>query len=183
MGQACPSAKPLDDPSAHDKRNPVMSDPVFFDATLKPNRSLNRRGFAILIAVVVLFNAILAVRFFSIGAWPVLPFLGLDMAAVALAFGLNYRSGHEAEHIRLDASSLTITSVTPRGPARNWAFEPSWVRVAVDEQARTGGRVTITTHGKGVTVAEFLSPRERREMAAALKDALNRRNAAMAFAS
>lgn len=159
-----------------------MSDSIFFDATLKPSRSLNRRGFAILVAVFVAFNAVLALRFFSVGAWPVLPFLGADVLALLGAFAFSYRSGREAEHIRLDRNALTITSVSPRGASRDWSFEPSWVRVGVDEQSRTGGRVTITTHGKGVTVAEFLSPRERREMAAALKDAINRRNRSMALA-
>ena len=159
-----------------------MSHSVFFDATLRPNRSLNRRGFAILVAVFVLFNAIIALRFLSVGGWPVLPFLGLDIAALVGAFIVNYRSGREAEHIRLDHQALTVTSVTPRGKSRDWAFEPAWVRVGVDEKARTGGRVTITTHGKGVTVAEFLSPRERREMAAALREAIQLRNRSMPLA-
>lgn len=50
----------------------------------------------------------------------------------------------------------------------------------MDERPR--GRVTITTHGKGVAIAEFLSPRERREVAAALRDALALRSHALTLA-
>lgn len=162
--------------------SPVQA-PVFFDATLSPNRSLDRRGFAILMAVIVAFNAVVAARFLSLGLWPVLPFLGLDIAAIFAAFLLNYRAGRETEHIWLDRTALWVRSVNARGQARDWSFEPSWVRVAVDEGARPRGRLTITSHGKGVGVAEFLSPRERRDVARALRDALHRRSQTMVAAS
>lgn len=146
--------------------------PVFFDATLTPSRSLDARGFAILMGVVVAFNAFSAWRMASLGGWPILPFLGLDVAAIFLAFLVNYRSGRQVERIRLDQRALTVAHRGPGGEARDWSFEPSWVKVAFDERARPSGRVTITANGKGVAVAEFLSPRERREVVAALKDAL-----------
>ena len=79
------------------------------------------------------------------------------------------------ERIVLDDRALTIPHVSPSGRSVGWTFEPAWVRVSVDEAAREGGRVTVTTHGKGVAVADFLTPRERRDMAAALNEALRRR--------
>ncbi|MCC6919151.1 MAG: DUF2244 domain-containing protein [Alphaproteobacteria bacterium] len=152
----------------------------FFDATLTPNRSLDRRGFVVMLAALVALNGFLALRLTMAGGWPILPFLGLDILGLVYAFRLNYRSGRTFERIRLDQAALTVTHVDPRGSAREWSFEPSWVRVGVDDRPR--GRVTITTHGKGVTVAEFLSPRERREVAIALRDALALRLRALADA-
>lgn len=158
----------------------MTAPPLFFDATLTPSRSLDRRGFVLMISGVVALNAILAIRFVTAGGWPVLPFLGLDVAGIALAFWLSYRSGRTVEQIRLDRSALVITHLDPRGARRDWSFEPSWVRIGLDD--RPHGRVTITTNGKGVTVAEFLSPRERREIAAALRDALALRARSLALA-
>lgn len=152
-----------------------MSDAVFFDATLHPARSLTRRGLVVLISLVITANMALALRALNAGGWPILPFLGLDVAALAGAFWLNNRAARMHERIVLDARALTITHVAPSGRRVGWTFEPAWVRVSVDEAARDGGRVTVTTHGKGVAVASFLTPRERREMAAALNDALRRR--------
>lgn len=153
---------------------------LFFDATLTPSRSLDRRGFVALLAALIALNAFLAARLVLAGGWPILPFLGLDVAGVLVAFRLNYRAGRAVERIRLDRSALTVTHVDPSGVQRDWSFEPSWVRVGIDDRPR--GRVTITTHGKGVTVAEFLSPGERREVAAALRDALALRSQSLALA-
>jgi uncharacterized membrane protein len=153
--------------------------PFYFDATLTPSRSLDRRGFVLLLAALVALNGILAVRLAFAGGWPILPFLGLDIAGVLIAFHLNYRAGRALERIQLDQRALTVTHIDPKGSQKNWSFEPSWVRVGIDDRPR--GRVTITTHGKGVTIAEFLSPRERREVATALRDALVLRSQSLAL--
>lgn len=174
-----PRAKPLDARRCRAYLSDMTAAP-FFDATLTPSRSLDRRGFIMLLSALVALNAFLAVRLALAGGWPILPFLGLDIAGVLIAFHLNYRTGRTLERIRLDQGALTVTHIDPRGSQRNWSFEPSWVRIGVDDRPR--GRVTITTHGKGVTVAEFLSPRERREVAAALRDALAVRSQALALA-
>lgn len=156
--------------------------PVFFDATLHPSRSLTRRGLVMLIALVVTANAALALRALHAGGWPILPFLGLDVAALIAAFWLNNRAARIHERIVLDDDALTVTHVEPSGRVRAWRFEPAWVRVSVDETARSGGRVTVTTHGKGVALAAFLTPRERREVAAALNAALRTRAASISAA-
>lgn len=156
----------------------AMAAPFYFDATLTPARSLDRRGFVALLALLTALNGFLAWRLVLAGGWPILPFLGLDIAGVVVAFWLNNRAGRMAERIRLDGTRLTVTHFDPKGARRDWAFEPSWVRIGLQDRPR--GAVTITTHGKGVTVAEFLSPRERGEVAAALNRALSDRVSGLA---
>ena len=156
-----------------------MSAPVYFDATLHPARSLTRRGLVILISLVVTANMALALRALEAGGWPILPFLGLDVAALIAAFWLNNRAARMHERIVLDGEVLTITHVEPSGRTQSWRFEPAWVRIGVHEGARAGGSMTVTTHGKGVAVGAFLMPRERREIAAALNRALGARAAAL----
>jgi uncharacterized membrane protein len=159
-----------------------MTAPVFFDATLRPSRSRDRRGFVRLLSLMTALNLVVAANFVRAGGWPILPFLGLDIAGLVLAFALNYRAGRLAEHIRLDGARLVVSHVDPGGGARDWSFEPAWVRVAVDEMAHGAGGVTITAHGKGVRLGEFLTVGERREVAAALAEALRRRAAALTAA-
>ncbi len=156
-----------------------MPGAVFFDATLHPSRSLTRRGLVILICLVITANMAVALRALNAGGWPILPFLGLDVAALAGAFWLNNRAARMHERVVLDDGALTITHVAPSGRAVVWAFEPAWVQVAVEESRRAAGRVTVTTHGKGVALGEFLTPAERRAMASALNEALRRRARAL----
>lgn len=157
-------------------------DAVFFDATLRPSRSLDRRGFVLILALLAAMNLVVALRFVAGGGWPILPFMGLDIAGLAAALWLNSRAGRLREHIRLDRTGLTVTHVDPGGGARDWRFEPAWVRVAETERGHGAGAVTITMNGKGVAVAEFLTRDERREVAAALNDALRRRATTLAAA-
>jgi uncharacterized membrane protein len=106
------------------------------------------------------------------GAWLVLPFLGLDVLAVIVAFHLSYRAGRHVEHLRLDETALTVTHREPSGAVQTWTFEPYWARVALLPMGRDGHRLTITSHGKGVQIADFLSPGERETLAEALSAAL-----------
>jgi len=68
-----------------------LDDPLF-SATLVPHRSLGRRGFLVLMAVIAGLWFATGVFFLILGAWPVLGFVGLDFLAILVAFGLNYRS-------------------------------------------------------------------------------------------
>jgi uncharacterized membrane protein len=48
-----------------------------FSAKLTPHRSLGRRGGRVVIALVAVFATIPGIVFFSLGAWPIVGFMGL----------------------------------------------------------------------------------------------------------
>jgi uncharacterized membrane protein len=56
------------------------------DATITPNRSLSRQGFAAASAGLAGVNCITAAMFWIAGAWPVPIFLGLDVWRSTIAF-------------------------------------------------------------------------------------------------
>nr|WP_255636349.1 DUF2244 domain-containing protein [Azospirillum sp. 412522] len=149
---------------------------VFFDAILHPHRSLGRSGFRVLMAVVVAMNLVVAGIFVAHGAWPVVPFCGLDVLALWLAFRVSYRSARQYERVRLTETALTVQRVHWKAPERRWSFHPHWLRISHDEPAehdrRAAGQVTLSSHGQSVGVGSFLSPDERSSFARALDDAL-----------
>uniref|UniRef100_UPI0019553365 DUF2244 domain-containing protein n=1 Tax=Methylobacterium sp. B34 TaxID=95563 RepID=UPI0019553365 len=150
---------------------------VFFDAVLHPHRSLGRSGFRVVMAVVVLMNLIVAGIFVAHGAWPVVPFCGLDVFALWLAFRVSYRSARHYERVRLTETALTVERVHWKTPERRWSFHPHWLRITHTEPAahdRRGppGQVTLSSHGRSVGVGSFLSAEERSTFAGALGDAL-----------
>ncbi len=159
-----------------------MATAYFFNATLSPSRSLDRRGFFALLGVMIALNLFMGLRFAMQGGWPVLPFLGLDVMGVLIAFRLNNQAGQMREHVVLDARELSVTHVDPKGAEKRWTFEPGFARVGISENRHGQGGVTITTHGKGVKLAEFLTEDERREVYDALRQALQRRMAALSAA-
>ena len=79
-------------------------EPKSFRAVLTPHRSLPAMGFLILMAVLVTLNLTAGITFYLLGAWPVVGFMGLDVALVWWAFRLNYASGKRRESIELDTA-------------------------------------------------------------------------------
>ena len=155
---------------------------LLFDAQLRPHRSLSARGFRILMAAVCLFSLVVGLAFFLQGAWPVIGFLGLDVAAIYLAFRLSYRAGRLTETVQLSEQALSIRRIQPNGRQRQWSFQPYWARVRLEvddtgdppEEIGGQGSVLVTSHGRGVRLGRFLAPEERRSFVDALSLALRR---------
>ncbi|HEY0836303.1 MAG TPA: DUF2244 domain-containing protein [Azospirillum sp.] len=155
--------------------NVVHSPPprrVFFDAILHPHRSLGRTGFRVLMGAVVLVSLGVGAAFWAIGAWPVTGFFGLDVVVLYWAFRANYRSARLYERVRLTDADLTVRRVAWKKPERVWTFQPTWLRVSMDDPPRHESQVRLSSHGQSVTVGAFLSPDERLEFARALNGAL-----------
>ena len=145
---------------------------LLFNAVLRPHRSLGPFGFHVLMALVILVSFTAGIVFFLIGAWPVVGFLGLDVLLIYGAFKLSYRSGRAFETIQLSPETLVLRRVNPAGRVRTWRFEPHWVRVNMADPPRHESQLTVTSHGRRVTLGAFLMPQERVEVADALRAAL-----------
>lgn len=143
-----------------------------FDALVTPHRSLGPRGFLILMAAVVAVSFGAGLFFFLAGAWPVVGFLGLDVLLIYLAFRANYRAARMYETLRLTGESLEVERVNHWGERQSWRFQPAWLRVDIQDPPESGSPLTLTSHGRRLEIARFLSPEERLELARALRRAL-----------
>src|SRR5579864_2668780 len=151
----------------------TRASPVFFDAVLYPHRSLPPQGFMVLMLVLSVVSFAAGVSFVLLGAWPIFGYFGLDVLLVYLAFRASYRSARMHEWVRLTEDMLTVERVGQRGERRRWQFQPFWLRVVLEEQDESN-RLVLSSHGRELVVGGFLAPAERRNLAAALKEALNR---------
>lgn len=146
------------------------SAPVF-EAELRPHRSLGPRGFLILMLLVGAVNFGAGTAFWIAGAWPVFGFCGLEVLLLWLAFRFNYRQARAREFILLDRDTLTVCRRDASGQEKVWRLQPYWLRIecaAEDEEAR----LRLWSHGRALSLGEFLSPGERRLLADALRNAL-----------
>lgn len=138
-----------------------MNEAVLLDTVLRPAPPLSARALLIVLAAVVAMNACVALFFILQGAWPVMPFLGLDVALLAFALRASRRAAAREEHVVLTPSRL---SVLRRPAMREIVLNPYWVRV--DDE------LTLWSHGKGVRIGSFLPLPERETFAERLKTAL-----------
>lgn len=151
--------------------------PEDFDLVLRPNMSLSRQGFFWLMVCFTGISVVVGAYFWSLGAWPVFGFFGLDVLLLYGAFRLNYRYGKRYETLRLADKKLIFSQVTPMGDARAWEFDPYWVRVKLERFGSDGediGALILSSHGKYVSVGAFLAPEERESLAASLQATLGR---------
>jgi uncharacterized membrane protein len=157
--------------------------PVFFERVLWPHRSLPPRGFRLLMLGLGLLSLAASIAFVAAGAWPVCGFFGLDVALLYLAFRLSYRSARQRETLRLADDQFTVERVDVYGERRLWRFQPFWLRIVLEERHDESNRLLLASHGKSLVIGDFLAPALRRDLAAALRDALMRWRAALNPAS
>jgi uncharacterized membrane protein len=148
------------------------SDPVF-DAVLYPHRSLGPRGFLWLMLGLCACSTALGAAFWTMGAWPIPGFLGLDLVIVYVAFRLNYRAGRRYEAICLNHEALHVTRCDPRGRLSHETLQPFWLRVVLEHGPRAG-RLLLTSHGRTLEIGDFLPEAEKQALAEALRDALGK---------
>jgi uncharacterized membrane protein len=148
-------------------------DDVIFSATLVPHRSLGRRGFLVLMGGIAGLWFLLGLLFWSLGAWPIVGFGGLDILAIYLAFKLNYRAARHYEEVAVSRSEVIVRKVAASGRSQELRFNPHWVRLEVEDIEDEGvARVTLRTRDRRVPVGAFLNPEDRRSFARAFGAAL-----------
>ena len=140
---------------------------------LTPHRSLSRHGFLLVMGTIAALNLIGGTVFWLLGAWPVVGFMGLDVALIYVAFKLNFRALRLYETVDLTPEALTVTRVAPSGEAQSWSFSPYWVRLSLQPRHGRSSELSIASHGKRLVFASFLTDHEREDFAAALAKALS----------
>lgn len=146
---------------------------LYMDATLRPNRSLSKRGFFVMLAILAWFNGVMALFFLVIGALPIPVFLGLDFLGLYIAFRVSYRRGGVAERVQVSAEAITVRHEFPRGGLEVWRSPTAFTRVDVEAPGEHEARVSLRLRGQALTLAASLSPGERTDFGAALERAIH----------
>jgi len=132
-----------------------------------PNRSLGpaaRRGCLAAIGGTTLAVALGATM---LGAWPVMPFAGLEVALLWLAFHVVQLHDRDFERIEIGASEVRFEARDARHETHVVA-QREWARVVMKERGR---RCTLglAYAGKTVPLGRLLSDDGRRALAAQLR--------------
>jgi len=123
------------------------SEPVIKDWLMKRNCSVSPRQFVGFYLSLALFSLAIATPLFLNGAWLVLPFTGVELAVVGIAFVIYARHAVDYERIRLYQNRLLIEQMNAE-VLTQFEFNPRWVRdaerTAHDRIARSIGENRTT---------------------------------------
>lgn len=102
---------------------------------------------------------------FIAGAWPVIPFAGLEVVALAAALVWHAQRVGEFERITLK-DGLLVVEVAERNRLQRHEFNPRWARVAMSTGMDT--RLALLSHGRELEIGRHLDSVGRRRLAAEL---------------
>ena len=152
--------------------NPDADDAALFAARLSPRRSFTPAAARRLLVATFVASALFSLPFYLAGAWPIVGFLGLDVALLGLAFRASFRAARGYEDYRLTYLELEFARVSARGARREWRFNPAWVTLERGETGTTAERLALRSRGRRHEIASFLGPDEKAAFASDLTRAL-----------
>lgn len=118
----------------------------------------------------VLASGVIATVFWVRGAWMILPFSLIEMAALGVALLVYTRHAVDCETVSLRPDALEIESID--GNRRLVTrLDPRATRVEVEKRPR--GAVSVVARGERIAVGRFVCERERRRFARELRLALS----------
>jgi uncharacterized membrane protein len=145
-------------------------DPPPFVHLSRPNRSLGIAARRWVLGAIACMTLGVAAGATAMGAWPVMPFAGLEVAIVVLAFRV--LGSHDADFERLEIGSheVRVEAQEARNVTRFVAHRP-WARVVMRER---GARCTLRLAyaGRMVPLGRMLSDEGRRQLAETLRGRL-----------
>jgi uncharacterized membrane protein len=138
-----------------------------FDLTIKRNCSISPQDLLGVLAFLGCVAMGIASGFAYFGAWPVLPFAGIEILALAAAFYLNGRHAADYERIAL-ADGRVVVEASDAGRIHRHEFSLPWLRL---EERRDGRdlHVVLRSSGNAIEVGRHLDTERRATLAARLR--------------
>jgi uncharacterized membrane protein len=146
--------------------------PPIFEAVIHPYRSLSRRGARVVAGAIFGLTALVGVRLWLLGAWPVVGFSVPESILVVALMRLNMARARACETIRLSPDSLEVLRVDRHGRQSGRTLPAAWLNVVIEERPGRIPALLLTTRTLREEVASFLGEYEKRDLAAALQSAL-----------
>jgi len=138
-----------------------------FSLLLKRNCSISPAGLMLAFGLIAIVTLGIAAAFAALGAWLVLPFAGLEIAGLGIAFGLNGRHAGDYERIQLGEGRLMV-EVCESDSIRRLELNPARASVMVAGEGRSM-RVLLGAPGRSLEVGRHLQEQARRDLAGELK--------------
>jgi len=140
--------------------------------TARPNHSLTVAERKCVFVVTAAGSGTIALVFSYFGAWPILPFTGVELALFWFALRYCELTAADYERIALDAGRLTIER--RRGKyAEQYEFQSYWVHLQHAKSPGQGGsRLLLRSHGRVIELGRLLTEEQKSLLAAELKPCL-----------
>lgn len=136
-----------------------------FAVTARRNNSLSSSGRLFVFALIVLASLGIAVIFGLIfGAWPILPFAGLEVLGLHVAFRYIDRHAGDYERLAISGDRLQV-EVMEGGKVSRFDCNRYWAGLVRDAR----GRLALRSHGREFEIGRHLNEQQRLSVARRLE--------------
>jgi uncharacterized membrane protein len=144
----------------------VTDAPVRRRLVLRPNRSLTSRGRTAVFLSFAAASMVLGFLFLSTGAWPVVPFLFLELAGIGYVLKRMARDAGDCEEIVVEDDRMKIIQHAGGRTAQH-EFHCYWAKVALEPvcNGRRSTRLLIRSHGRTLEIGSALQEGEKHKLA------------------
>jgi uncharacterized membrane protein len=140
--------------------------------TVRRNNSLSSSGRLFVFSFILTVSLGIALAFsVLLGAWPIMPFAGLEMLVLYLAFRYMDRHAGDFERITIQGDNIAVEVQEGRHVMR-LELNRYWAQVVCEAN---GSRLALRSHGREIEVGKHLCETERADMARELARELHRR--------
>ncbi len=129
--------------------------------------SFELRTFALVFGSLVLLSLAIAGGFAVAGAWIVVPFAGLEIAALLTAAAVFLRRSGDFERVAVCGDRIVV-EFRERGLAEQFEFHRGWARVVTGK----AGMPALRSHGRTVEIGRYCDEEARRTLARELRGRL-----------
>lgn len=142
----------------------VLRDTAATEFVLTPNRSIEPCTLLAVFALLGLLTTLIALAFGTVmGAWLILPFAGVEIAALTAAFIVCVRRQCDVERVRV-APGAVVVERAHGGVTERREFHPAWARLKVVRGPRAV-QVFLSQFGSQIELGGFLGLERRSEFA------------------
>ncbi len=143
-----------------------------FRLLIRPDCSLSLRGVKVLVLTFALVAASIGVFMLTLGAWPVLPFLGLEIAVLAVVFLMLQRRARFYDLVEAKGDDVRLHQRGQHGE-KTGKLNRYWTQVRL----AAGGhwypsRLLVGSHGDFMEIGAALTEEDRIKTAKELQRAL-----------
>jgi len=148
-------------------------EPDGFILVARRNNSLSPAGRSLVVGSLAAISLVISLAFALQGAWMILPFAGLEVLVVYLAFRCVERHAGDFESLSIQGDQVLIVR-QERGEVSRYEFNRYWAQVVLEPGRKVV--LALRSHGRQVEFGRHLTEQQRRAMAGIIRAELGDRN-------
>ena len=136
-----------------------------YSLVARRNNSLSSTGRFLVFAFLFVVSVGIAAAFAVLGAWLILPFAGLEMLVLFLAFRYMDRHAADYESVTIEGDKVRV-EFSERGRLRSHEFNRCWAQVVVSGD---GSRLALRSHGRALEIGRHMNGEQKLGLARELR--------------